>query len=688
MLALALGGCAPERDCTSLLWWVGDATEVAVLGDWNGWEPEPLEHLADEGAWRLQLALEPGDYAYLFEVDGALVEDPFQPLLTWDPETREETSLLRVADCETPALILVSAEATPDGALRVEARYEAGAEGRLDPDRVAARLLDGTPLAGTSQPATGRLVVEASGLPPGKHTVQIQAGDASLRVPLWVEAHPWTWSDAVIYQVVVDRFAGDDGPLPAAPPAGPGGRAGGTFAGLTAALEAGYFADLGVNVLWLSPVYANPEGWWEGVDGHLYEAYHGYWPVSEEEVEPALGGEEGLRALIAAAHARGVRVLFDVVPNHVHEQHPWYLEHAEDWFHRDADCVCGDYSCPWHSDIESCWFTPYLPDLALEQPEVRQAVMASTVAWARRLDADGFRVDAVPMMPRAAVRELIWQLAALEQGPTRFFTLGETFTGSDYGAIRANLGPFGLDGQFEFPLLWALRDFLAWGAADAAALEATIARSEQAWAGSGSVMAPFTGNHDMPRFLSEAAGQDTSDPWGHPPALPLDRAPFARLVAAQALVLTLPGAPTIFYGDELGQPGASDPDCRRTMPFDLSAEQAWTFARVQRLGRARACSTALRRGARVPLLAAGSIYAHLRDAGDGAPAITAINAGTEARVVTLILPAGLFLTRERFVDVLEGEVLVLGPDLTLSADLPPLSALVLLPEGLDCGVSP
>jgi hypothetical protein len=181
-----------------------------------------LEPIEEEGAWRLQLSLAPGDYAYLFEVDGERIADPFQPLLTWDPERGVETSLLRVADCAEPALTLLSAEASPGGELRVEARYEAGAEGRLDPAGVAARLLDGTPLRGTSRPATGHITVEASGLPPGKHTLQIQAGGAALRVPLWVEDPPWTWSDAVIYQVITDRFAGDEGPLPAEPPGGPG----------------------------------------------------------------------------------------------------------------------------------------------------------------------------------------------------------------------------------------------------------------------------------------------------------------------------------------------------------------------------------------------------------------------------------------------------------------------------------
>ena len=88
------------------------------------------------------------------------------------------------------------------------------------------------------------------------------------------------------------------------------------------------------------------------------------------------------------------------------------------------------------------------------------------------------------------------------------------------------------------------------------------------------------------------------------------------------------------------------------------------------------------------ILADGPVYAHLRDASDGAPAVTVINAASEARTTTVTLPADLHLDHDRFVDVIEGEVVALGPGRTLTLDLPPLSALMLLPEGLDCGVSP
>ena len=98
-----------------------------------------------------------------------------------------------------------------------------------------------------------------------------------------------------------------------------------------------------MTALWLSPVYRNPEGTFSGSGGHGYEAYHGYWPVDDRAVDPRLGGDAALRAVITAAHARGLRVILDFVPNHVHESNPRYLEHAEEgWFNNGpTHCVCG-----------------------------------------------------------------------------------------------------------------------------------------------------------------------------------------------------------------------------------------------------------------------------------------------------------------------------------------------------------
>jgi glycosidase len=687
-----LAACAPERDCSVVLWWVGEAEQVSVVGDWNGWAAdthrlEPHGEQDGQPAWRLQLHLEPGEYAYQIEVDGEPHNDPFQPLLSWDPATRTETSLLRVADCDQPTMELVSAEATATGELSIQAEFlRAHGGARLDPDSVAAHTTDGVAIGGTAWPSSGQIELATTGLPTGKHTVIVRAADrdglnTTLQVPLWVESQPFSWDDAVIYQLITDRFAGPDGELPEHSPDAIGSRLGGDLPGLTQVIESGYFAELGVNVLWISPVYDNPEGEWVGMDGELYEGYHGYWPISEDAVEPAMGSEQDLHVLLQAAHDRGIRVLLDVVPNHVHSEHPWYQEHADAWFHQHPDCICGDYDCPWSTDIETCWFTEYLPDLALEDPAVLELVMDSTVAWAERFDFDGFRVDAVPMMPRAAVRDLVWRLGALEHAGVPFFTLGETYTGDDYGAIRENLGPFGLDGQFEFPILWALRDLIAWEGGDAAALEATIAASEAAWDGSGAIMAPFVGNHDMTRFISEAAGDDTTQAWDDPPGDPASDEPYRKLVMAQALVLSLPGAPVIYYGDEIGLPGAGDPDCRRPMRFDLDIRQGWTLERSQRLSQGRAGSTALRRGERLPLLADGPAYAHLRDAGDGHPAITALNASDSELQLQLTIPDQVALSSADFRDLLEDDgTWSVATDRSLDLTLPAWSAVVLIPD--------
>ena len=96
-----------------------------------------------------------------------------------------------------------------------------------------------------------------------------------------------------------------------------GRRAGGTLSGVLSAIEGGYFERFGVSALWMSPVYLNPVEPRPGRDGRMYDSYHGYWPLDSRGVEPRIGGEALVRAVVEAAHARGLRVLFDLVPNHV-----------------------------------------------------------------------------------------------------------------------------------------------------------------------------------------------------------------------------------------------------------------------------------------------------------------------------------------------------------------------------------
>jgi glycosidase len=699
--ALALAGCgAPERDCGVDLWFLGAADQVRVVGDFNGWNGENDPMVAvEEGAWHRRLDLPAGEYRYMIEVDGVWQRDAYAPLMAFDDPVGGERSLLRVDSCAAPAIEVGSAVASADGAAHIEATFQRGVGGPRLGDATAT-WLDGTAVAVDARPASGELTVDVTGLAPGKHTLRLSAVDragaaAEARVSLWVEDVPFAWEDAVIYQVVVDRFATAGGGSVAPEgwqPSEISQRFGGTLAGITARLEDGWFDELGVNALWISPVARVADGWWPGVDGQEYTGYHGYWPVSQDEVEPGFGTEADLRELIAVAHARGVRVLLDVVPNHVHEEHPYFSAHRE-WFHGDPSCVCGTYVCPWEDDIEACWFTEYLPDFDWTVPGVPDQVADDVLWWAETYDFDGYRVDAVPMLPRAAIRYLVWEAQQrFEAGGQRFYTLGETFTGpTGIDDVRANLGPFGLDGQFEFPMLWSLRDWAA-GHGDAADLDAILRESEAAWEGSGSVMAPIVGNHDMDRLISTLAGDPTGDAWGNPPAQPADAAPYERSLLAQVVALTVPGAPVIYYGDEVGLAGAGDPDCRRPMPWTLDDHQGWLLERVRRVAKVRRCATSLRRGDRQTLLVDGPVYAFLRDAGLGGAAVVVANAGDTERAVSFTVPSGSSLPPgAELVDAVEGvDRVVAGAGDTLSLTLPPRSARVLLPTSLDCvsGVAP
>ena len=87
-------------------------------------------------------------------------------------------------------------------------------------------------------------------------------------------------------------------------------------------------------------------------------------------------------------------------------------------------------------------------------------------------------------------------------------------------------------------------------------------------------MARIIGNHDTTRFISEANGDAAGDPWTRPAVQPTDHVAYARQTMALALIMTLPGLPVLYYGDETGLAGGSDPDCRRVMPTlpDLTAD--------------------------------------------------------------------------------------------------------------------
>jgi glycosidase len=277
------------------------------------------------------------------------------------------------------------------------------------------------------------------------------------------------------------------------------------------------------------------------------------------------------------------------------------------------------------------------------------------VFWMTRFDLDGLRIDAVPLMPRAATRLMNRRVRqSVRREGLDGLLLGETYTGpGDLGRseIRAYLGLNfdGLDSQFDFPLMWATRSAFAFDQIGLDDLEAEVEAGNRAWAGSEATIAHIIGNHDTTRFISEAAGNASVDAWLQPPPQPTEDEPYARHRLAISFMLTLPGLPVIYQGDEVALAGAGDPDCRRVMPDVLGTlppRQAAMLDTVSRLGRLRRCLPALRRGTRQVLYKDSDYLVALHQPPPGAaggPALVVLSHGRARGFVPVSgLPSGRY----------------------------------------------
>jgi glycosidase len=423
--------------------------------------------------------------------------------------------------------------------------------------------------------------------------------------------------DDVMYVIMPDRFANGD-PTNDEPAEAPGShdrskpRAyhGGDLRGIQNHLP--YLKDLGVTTLWLTPIVKNGAA----------QDYHGYGAVDLYAVEPHLGALKDYQELVAAAHKQGMKIFFDVVPNHVGPKHPWVSNPPlPDWFHGTLQHHLDSFSPikssfygktggqaaandPFEAlvdphaplrmkrNLTEGWFFGVLPDLNTENPMVEQYLLQNSIWWTEISGLDGFRVDTFPYVGRKFWAN--WH-AGLHRLYPRLTTVGEVFhpdptvTSFFVGGTKRYDGiDSGLSTVFDFPMFFTLRDVLLRNApvgriADVLRHDALYVHPE--------MLVPFFANHDVPRFAS-AEGSS-----------------LAKLKLAFGLTLTLRGIPEIYYGDEIGMPGGGDPDNRRDLPggwigdannaFTESGrtrEQQETFAYVQSLLRLRREHAALRGG--------------------------------------------------------------------------------------------
>ncbi len=489
-----------------------------------------------------------------------------------------------------------------------------------------------------------------------------------------VGAVPW-WNGAVFYEVFVRSFQDSDGD------------GNGDLRGLISRLDylndgnPGTTDDLGVTGLWLMPVVQSP-------------SYHGYDTTDYYAVEDDYGTDDDFRELVEQAHARGVRVVVDLMLNHTSVEHPWFVDSASgpdsamrDWYvWRDED---PQHRLPWAEEVwfphEGSWyhsiFGHTFADLNYRNPEVTARMYDVARFWVEDMGVDGFRLDAVRHLVEDGTdyedslpthRWLqAWDdhLDALD--PT-LFTVGEAWAGSRAQASYV-IGDE-VDAVFEFPLADGILSSLRYQAAGpfARSLGTALALYPPGQ------FAPFLSNHDQPRMMSMLDGDVAS----------------AKLAATT--LLTLPGVPFVYYGEEIGMTGMGpDPMIRTPMQWTsgenagFSSTRWWLrpnwdavavnvadedrdsdslLSHYRKLIGLRAAHPALTVGGLRSLpVTCRPVYAHLRSTADASDALLVVLnfADADQRDCALSLPSSdLPAGRYDVIDLISGEsgpLLVVGP---------------------------
>lgn len=392
------------------------------------------------------------------------------------------------------------------------------------------------------------------------------------------------WHSSIMYFIMVDRFVDGDNSnnKPVNDPAilAKAQYYGGDIKGITQKIKAGYFQDLGINTIWISPITQNPIDAWGQFNNPdtKFSGYHGYWPITSTSVDYRLGNSADVKEMLRTAHSNGLSVLLDYVANHVHEQHAVYQKH-KDWV---TPLYLPDGTMnteKWDEHRLTTWFDTFLPTLDLEKQEVTDFMVDSAIYWITEYDFDGFRHDATKHIPNNFWRTLNKKVKKVSQEKGKYiYQIGETY--GSHELINSYIGSGLLDAQFDFNMydnalpVFATQDESMTRLGEA--LEAGLSTY-----GYHHLMGNITGNQDKPRFMSYADGTLSFDtPWmeykriGWKQTIEVqDSLAYRKMAMFNAFNLTIPGIPIIYYGDEIGMAGAGDPDNRRMMRFENLKKQ-------------------------------------------------------------------------------------------------------------------
>ncbi len=354
---------------------------------------------------------------------------------------------------------------------------------------------------------------------------------------------PW-WRTARFYEIFVRSFYDTNGDGI------------GDFNGVTAKLD--YLSSLGINAIWLMPINPSP-------------SYHGYDVTNYYSVNPQYGTMDDFKRLLAETHKRGMHVILDLVLNHTSNQHPFFVDAAKGPsspyynYYIWSDTNEGQY---WHQlpgDPARYYFGLFcdcMPDLNYHNPSVTAEMEKVTAFWLNDVGADGFRLDAVNRLIEEGAKTAdtpsthewlkgFYQFYKAQKPDA--FTVGEVYA-ADASLVKTYEGNQ-VDQAFNFEMA---SDFLgSANSATSAAANSGLTFAFQTLPDGN--YATFLTNHDQNRVMSVLSGDVNK----------------AKLAAF--MLLTAPGTPFIYYGEEIGMQGMKpDEDIRLPMQWDASANGGFT----------------------------------------------------------------------------------------------------------------
>ncbi|MDX2160213.1 MAG: alpha-amylase family glycosyl hydrolase [bacterium] len=360
------------------------------------------------------------------------------------------------------------------------------------------------------------------------------------------------WNDRVFYEIFVRSFHDSDGDGI------------GDLRGVIEKLD--YLndgdptttTDLGVTGIWLMPIMESP-------------SYHGYDVTDYRRIEPDYGSLADFRALMREAHARGIAVIIDMVINHTSVQHPWFAASTQGeapyngwyvWANENPGFRGPDSQTVWH-ERQGRWyyalFWDGMPDLNLRTSAVTQELYDIANVWLNVVGVDGFRLDAIKHLVEEGRNQestrstLTWMAQYndyIDSIAPDALLVGEVW---ESNFIASQYVPEQVDLVFDFDYAAALITSLEQGRPDS--LDAILDRAANIYPPG--QFATFITNHDQNRYMSALRGD-------------VDQ---ARIAAS--LLLTTPGVPFVYYGEEIGMTGVKpDERIRTPMRWDESATTA------------------------------------------------------------------------------------------------------------------